>query len=324
MLDANHQIDRRGFFGAVGGLAAVAALGRPAQAQPEKKRALRVAHLTDVHVQPELRAGDGFAACLKHVQDHAQPDLILFGGDHVMDAFQQTRARTQTQWDMFAKILKGGNSVPTKACIGNHDIWGWNKAKSEATGAEPDYGKKWACDALGLAKPYYSFAQAGWHFIALDGVQPGAKPGSYAAYLDAAQKEWLAKELAAVPATTPVLVWSHIPVVSAMPLLARRQEPTSGLTVAAGSCHTDAGDIVRLLAGHPNVKACLSGHLHLIDKVAVRGVDFLCNGAVSGAWWKGPNAGFAEGYAVVDLYSDGTYECKYHPYGWQAAKREKN
>lgn len=285
----------------------------------ERKRVLRVAHLTDVHVQPELRADGGMAACLRHVQDQKdQPGLILFGGDHVMDSFEQTRDRTKLQWDLWSRVLKTENSIPTMACIGNHDIWGWNKAKSQATGSEVNFGKRWAVETLGLPNRFYSFAKAGWHFIALDGVQPGAKPETYAAHLDEEQFDWLGKELSAVPIQTPILIWSHVPIVSAMPMLKKRSGPTAEMNISPGTCHTDAGAITNLLAKHPNVKVCLSGHLHQVDHVQVKGVNFHCNGAVSGNWWRGTHEGFGEGYAVVDLFNDGSYTCEYVTYGWQA------
>lgn len=318
---AKLSLDRRGFLKG----AALAALGMagasPLRADPAagKNRVLRVAHLTDVHVQPERRADQGMIACLRHVQEQRpKPDLILFGGDCIMDAFAAPRDRTTLQWNLWKQTLQSENSIPFKCAIGNHDIWGWNKQKSGASGEEVDFGKKWAVDALGLANRFYRFSQGGWHFIALDSVQPGAQPGSYSAYLDEEQWDWLKKELAALPKNEPVLLWSHIPLVSVMPLLSKRQQPTSKMEVGAGWVHTDAGRVATLLGEHPQVKACLSGHLHLVDHVRVRGVNYHCNGAVSGSWWKGPNEGFPEGYAVVDLYSDGSYDLNYLPYGWKA------
>jgi 3',5'-cyclic AMP phosphodiesterase CpdA len=260
------------------------------------------------------------AACLRHVQTLAdKPALILSGGDHVMDCVRQPRERTRVQWELWQRISQAENSIPVRSCIGNHDIWGWNKSKSGATGSEPDYGKKWACDVLGLDRPYYSFDQAGWHFIALDGVQPGDIEGAFYGGLDEAQLDWLAQDLASVPRTTPVLIWSHIPIVSALgPLINSKAPKTKPIPIEAGHIHWDAVQILGLLTKHPNVKACLSGHLHRIDHVELKGIHFYCNGAVCGAWWRGKNDGFDEGYTLVDLFDDGTVECQYTTYGWQA------
>ncbi len=293
---------------------------RPARAnEPGRKRALRVAHLTDIHVQPELRAGEGMSQCVQHVNKLVdRPDLILFGGDCIMDAFEQTRDRTILQWKLWDSVLAAENSIPTYACIGNHDIWGWDKSKSGATGDEVDYGKQWAVEALKLPSAYYSFESHGWKFIALDNVQQPGDQGKYSAYLPEAQFDWLKSQLEQTPAEMPVLVWSHIPIVSSLPLLDRRQTPTSDLRVKAGLMQTDAGLVVDLFSKYPNVKLCLSGHLHHRDLVRIRGVDFMCAGAVSGKWWRGPNAGSAEGYTLLDLYTDGSYEEQYVEYGWQA------
>lgn len=313
---------RRGFMGALGGIAGLGFTGGLVHAD-QRQRVLRVAHLTDIHVQPELRAPEGMAACLRHLQAASdKPDLILSGGDHVMDCVRQTRARTQVQWDLWKRISTAENSIPIRSCIGNHDIWGWNKSKSGSTGNEPDYGKKWAGDALGLDKPYYSFSQAGWHFIALDGVQPGEPEGAFYGGLDEEQMDWLARELASVPRTTPILIWSHIPIVSALaPLINSKAPRTEPIPIEAGHIHWDAVQILALLSKHPNVKACLSGHLHRIEHVQLKGIHFHCNGAVCGAWWKGKNDGFAEGYALVDLFDDGTLDCRYVAYGWNAARK---
>ena len=42
------------------------------------------------------------------------------------------------------------------------------------------------------------------------------------------------------------------------------------------------------------------------------------DGAVSGSWWKGPLQGVPEGFGVVDLRPDGTFEHRYEAYGWKA------
>jgi len=322
-----HGLSRRSFLSKAGaGLSAALGSGRLLHGQSldqprEKQRVLRVAHLTDIHVQPERRAPEGLAACLKHVQDlKEKPDLILSGGDHVMDAVRQTRERTKTQWDIWTNALKTENQIPVRSCIGNHDIWGWEQDKSGATGKEPDYGKNWATEALGLSRRFYGFDQGGWHFIALDSVQPRGPEGdgSHSAYLDEEQLDWFRRELATVPSTTPILIWSHVPIVSALPITNPRPSKTGNLYIEEGHVHSDAAILVNLMAKHKNIKACLSGHLHQVETVEIKGIHFHCNGAVCGGWWRGKNRGFAEGYAVVDLYNDGSYDCQYVPYGWNA------
>ncbi len=76
----------------------------------------------------------------------------------------------------------------------------------------------------------------------------------------------------------------------------------------------DAAQLIALFYQHPNVKACLSGHMHLLDRAEYNGVTYLCNGSVAGNWWK--DATYQQthsGYALFDLYDDGTVERTYIP-----------
>jgi 3',5'-cyclic-AMP phosphodiesterase len=294
-----------------------AALAQQSVPRAASKRVLRIAHLTDIHVQPERRASGGMIACLHHVQSLAdKPDLILTGGDSVFDSFEADDARTKLQWDLWTAALKNENGLPVRSAIGNHDVWGGNKAKSKTTGTEPNYGKKRAVELLRLADRYYTFDQNGWRFIVLDSTQPDDQ-GGYAAFLDEPQFDWLRALLRDTPATLPVLVLSHIPILSVTTILWAKEEE-GGLTVNPSLMHRDCVEIKSLFARHPNVKVCLSGHMHLIDRCDYNGVTYLCNGAVSGNWWKGRHKDCDEGYGIIDLFDDGTFAHEYVKYGWKA------
>ncbi len=289
----------------------------PAAQKAIRKRALRIAHLTDVHIQPEREAAKGFAACLHHVQSlKDRPDLILNGGDAIMDAFAVGRDRTKQQWDLWHNVIRTDCSLPVESCIGNHDVWGWNKTKSECTGAEDRYGKKWALEAMKLPERYRSFDRAGWHFIVLDSVFPSGE--GYVGKLDEPQYEWLVDNLKKTPSDTPILILSHIPILSACVFYDGELENKDGWSVPAAWMHTDTRRLKDLFFKHRNVRVCLSGHLHLVDRVDYNGVTYLCNGAVSGNWWKGTHQECEAGYAVVNLYTDGTFDREYIPYGWIA------
>lgn len=72
---------------------------------PSPTRALRIAHLTDIHVQPERQAAEGFEACLVHCQSQPdRPDVIFGGGDLVMDALGADRSRVDQQWSLFGNV----------------------------------------------------------------------------------------------------------------------------------------------------------------------------------------------------------------------------
>src|SRR5262245_17287339 len=109
----SNQFSRREVMKLIGAAAALGGVGLDAAAQQSsahaahRKRVLRLAHLTDIHIQPELKADQGFIACLQHVQSlRDRPQLILTGGDSVMDSFEADDARTTLQWNLWRSALK--------------------------------------------------------------------------------------------------------------------------------------------------------------------------------------------------------------------------
>jgi Icc protein len=318
-------VSRRDLLRGAGALAAGAALAgvglRPAfgdEPGAPRRRALRIAHLTDMHIMPDRNAPAGVAACLKHVMAQSdRPGLVLTGGDLIMDGFETERESTRTQWGLFVDVFKHECGVPVEHCLGNHDIWGWNKSRSKATGDEADYGKKWAMDVLGLSSWHRSFDRAGWHFIMLDSITQNGE--GYIGRLDDEQFEWLKADLARTPASTPVLIVSHIPLLAACVYVhCRDEEQRKSWHVNGGLMHTDFRRLRELFLKHRNVRVCLSGHIHQVDRVEYEGVTYICDGAVSGAWWKGRHYNCDEGYGLLDLYADGSFDHAYTTYGWKA------
>jgi 3',5'-cyclic-AMP phosphodiesterase len=321
-------ITRRGAIKAAAGIA-TGAVVLPGQGAAEvlgqtdtvknRRRVLRFAHMTDVHVKPERGAAEGMTKALRHAQSLSDPpELIVNGGDAIMDALGQTRSRTQEQWGLWHSILKNECSLPVESCIGNHDIWGWYKKKSGTAGDEPQWGKASALAELGLNKPYRAFGRAGWRFIVLDSVQLREGGGAYTAKLDDEQFDWLAGELASIDPATPVVIISHIPIVSVVPAFFKDYFKDGKTQVPGALLHTDMHRIKDLFYKHKNIKLCLSGHIHLVDRVEYLGVTYICGGAVSGAWWGGDWHECEAGYGVIDLYDDGGFGYQYVPYGWES------
>ena len=278
-----------------------------------KKGVLRFAHLTDVHLEPEMNAPAGLAKCLHHLQSQKhQPSFIMSGGDSIFDALNQPKDRVEVQWKLWQDIFKQDNSLPVEYCIGNHDCWGFGQKE------DPLYGKQYAMEKMQLATPYRSFDKGGWHFIVLDSIQPKTDGTWYTCMLGEAQLDWLQKDLAATPATTPVIVVSHVPIMSAATVVVgNKMKDDQGYVLGPGAMHTDAPRIIEIFDKYPNVKLCLSGHIHLYEQIVYNGVTYISNGAVCGNWWKGTRYRTANGYAMVNLYHDGSFENEYVPYGWE-------
>ncbi len=279
-----------------------------AVAQTARKHVIRIAHLTDIHVKPDKVAEEGMARAFRNANDlNPKPDFIINGGDSIMDALEKTKEETAAQWKVYKTILKAENSLPVVHAIGNHDIWGWF-SKFNGLQADKLYGKQWAIEELGLPNRYYSFERAGWKFIILDSVQLN-REGGYVAYIDTEQYAWLENELKTCAPTTHISIVSHVPILAmCSALFYGRPEPNGDFLTKRNQMHTDFFKLKALFKNYPNIRVCLSGHVHLQDEVNYLGITYYCNGAVSGAWWRGPFQDFPPAYAIIDYYDDGSFE----------------
>ena len=305
-------VTRRRVLGTgLAGLAATPALASSSTGIEPTERSLRLAFLTDTHVQPEKQGEAGFAACLAHVQGlDDPPDLIVFGGDNVMNVDGDGgRERAPVQLACWNRVVSRDLSTPHRTVVGNHDI----------LALDPVGGRRWACDAYGLDRSHYAWDQAGWRFVVLDSTSPNSLrggDGGYKGLLDDEQFDWLDRTLRDTPKGTPVCVCSHIPILSACVFFDGENEKTGDWSVPGAWMHLDARRLKDCFHRHGNVKVCLSGHLHLAEVLDYLGVRYACGGAVSGGWWGGPYHEFEPGYLLVDLRPDGGSEIAFETFGW--------
>jgi Icc protein len=282
-------------------------------------RTLRLIHLTDIHLQPEGGISESsLRNCFRRIHSmEDRPDLILNGGDSVRCVLRSPSDDAAAQARLWKRIVLEECTLPIEHCIGNHDTWGWNRAASNSTGNERLWGKAFAMDLYGLQVPYRSFDRGGWHFIILDSTHPCDGKHNYTAKLDEPQFEWLARDLASVPSTTPILILSHIPILGVCPFLDGPNEESGDWIVPGQWMHIDARRILELFRNHRNIRLCLSGHIHLADRCEYEGITYLCNGALCGKWWKGDYHGTPPGFAVIDLFDNGDFTSEYlpHPHG---------
>lgn len=278
-----------------------------------KRKPLRVAHLTDVHVKPGAIPEAGLAKALHHAQRQPSIDFMINGGDAIMDSLEAGRERTALQWDLFKGILQKENSLPVYHCIGNHDVWGWF-LKENKPEQDPLYGKGWVVETLNMPRRYYSFTHGRWHFIILDSTQLNPA-GGYIARLDPEQLAWLQTELAQVPSTHHICIVSHIPILSICAgLFFGKTELNGDLMIKRNLMHSDFLVLKKLFNAYPNIRACISGHIHLQDELDFLGIKYYCNGAVCGNWWSGAFQDFAPAYAVMEFYDDGSTKRTMHTY----------
>jgi 3',5'-cyclic-AMP phosphodiesterase len=275
--------------------------------EDKRKLVLKIAHITDVHIRPESEhnAMSRFKHCLESVRKD-RPDLILNGGDSVyaVDYDNITKDRVLELWKCWHDSIEIVKDIPMYSVLGNHDMW-W-KGKGDEL-----YGKPGALKMLGLSNNYYSFDRNGWHFIMLDSNHPQT-----AGMLDDEQWHWFVNDVEQNK-NKPTLILSHYPLLSCTGIVDNKPDMIGPFKVSGGYTHLDIMKFIEVFNRNPNIRVCLSGHIHLQDKVWYNNVQYLCNGAASGFWWEPGDNGKSSykqtmpGYSLLHLYDDGHFEEEY-------------
>lgn len=301
------SIDRRHFLALLGSSAALASTNLPLAAEPPASQDFDFIFLTDTHIQPELDATKGCAMAFRRMRD-IKADFAIQGGDHVFDALAVTKQRSISLFDLYDKTQQD-LGLQVHHTIGNHDCVGlFPKSGVETT--DPLYGKRYFEEHIG--KTYYSFDHKGVHFIVLDSIGL-TSDRSYEGRIDDAQIAWLKSDLNSQAAGKPIIVTTHIPLVSAI----ENYTPVPA-TPPARHANTviNSSDVTPLFAGH-NVLAVLQGHTHINERVDWHGVPYITSGAVSGNWWRGTRLGTPEGFTVVSI-RNGKLSTRYETYGFHS------
>ena len=264
--------------------------------------------LTDIHVQPEKRATEGFQQAIDKV-NKLKPDFAVTGGDLIMDALGQSRGRADSLYLLYSDLSKGFN-MPVYNTVGNHELFAFYTPDIDST--DPDYEVGMYRRHLG--EPWQSFEYKGWHFILLKSVEQTESRG-YQGEIGQDQIEWLKRDLAAIPDTMPVVVSVHIPLISAYGQWANGglQANGPGITITNGK------EVLDILKGK-NLKLVLQGHLHCLEDYYVDGVHFITGGAVSANWWNGPYRGMEEGFLLIKVFGQ-EIEWQYVDLGWEAGNQ---
>jgi len=302
---------RRDFLTLAGTAGAGLALGIEPPSAHAQQQDFTFLFLTDTHIQPELDAAKGCDMAFRKMRT-TKADFAIQGGDHVFDSLEAPTSRALSLFDLYNKTEQD-LGLKVHHAIGNHDVLGIYP-KSGVSPTDPLYGKKTFEDRMGAC--YRSFDHKGIHFVILDSIFI-TSDRAYEGRIEADQLSWLDADLKKVPAGTPIVVTSHIPIISAYEqYLPPSPKPSAhhGLTVA------NSAEVLKTFEGH-NVLAVLQGHTHVNEVVTWKGVQYITSGAVSGNWWKGTHMGSPEGYTVVTV-SNGKLSTRYETYGFRATVRE--
>jgi Calcineurin-like phosphoesterase/N terminal of Calcineurin-like phosphoesterase len=195
--------------------------------------------------------------------EKTRPAFVLITGDLVRDALRVSEAEARGYYDMLVAELKQF-PVPIWTVPGNHENFGIEREKSKVTTDHPLYGKQMYRHYLG--PNYYSFTWGGIRFLGIDSVD--IDDMWYYGHVDAAQLEWIKRDLATAPDATPVVTFNHIPFASAAERLDGYTEdpPAPTLIRVNGKLlfrHlvSNSFDVLAALRPH-RLEIALGGHLH--------------------------------------------------------------
>lgn len=278
LYQALKSLDRRSFMKvSAAALGATAGLFAPhgfqpisvAHAQPKsgKPERFNFAYLSDSHLY-ERKLNDRFVNQLMRAVDDVnaldpQPDFVFYGGD--LAQLGQPR-----ELELGAQILKT-IKAPLKVMVGEHDWY-------------LDMGEKWR-ELFG--EPTYSFDHKGVHFVVLNSVVEkdfwtkrklspmqrmrtvaGLDNGVQSSFtVGDEQRAWLKKDLEKLPATQPIVVFSHSP-------LYKLYKPWNFWT-------DDAEQVQALLKRFKSV-VVFHGHTHQLLTNRIGNIHF--HGLLSTAW----------------------------------------
>jgi len=270
---------------------------------------LRVLFYTDIHTRVEWDTPIALDRATAAINAQ-KADVIIAGGDLITDGFQNSAQTVAHRWDAYMKLHQGihGDVHPV---IGNHDL----VAAIPEDGSPPSKDPRAIYrDKMELAQTYYSFDAVGHHLIILDSIHVTFDRLHYEGRIWPEQMEWLKEDLAKTPKGTPIVLCTHIP------LLTTFFAATQGATTASPRSRVVVNnvEVLELFKEH-NLILVLQGHLHVNELMRWRETTFITGGAVCARWWRGPNLGTEEGFGVVTLSEDHV-EWEYIDYGWEARR----
>lgn len=265
------------------------------------------AFLTDIHLEPEFHAVEGFTKAIDTI-NRLRPEFVITGGDEVIDANAATFGRADSLYGLYIRTSHLFQ-MPVYNTMGNHELYGTFVPGLAADA--PFYGKKLFETRVG--KRYQTFIYKGWKFFILDDIDETVKM-KYKGIVDSAEIQWIRKELSATDSATPIVIVLHIPLITTFTMfeLGALACNPEGLVVS------NSKQVLDLFQGY-NLKLVLQGHLHIFEDLFVHNIRFITGGAISGWKWHGPNKGTKEGFVLVKI-SDNNLNCKYVDYGWKAWK----
>jgi len=171
-----------------------AATPKAAEAQAKPDAGFSFAQISDSHIGFNKAANQDVAGTLRLALDKINRlpgtmDFMLHTGDI-------TQSAKPAEFDTAQQILKGARVGETFYVPGEHDV---------AVDDGVEYRARFAGKALGTG--WYSFTHKGVRFVGLNNCQQIEALGR----LGTEQLSWLKGDLAGLSASTPIVIFAHIP-----------------------------------------------------------------------------------------------------------------
>jgi 3',5'-cyclic AMP phosphodiesterase CpdA len=232
-----------------------------AERQP---RTFKFIHASDPHIDSaHVNRVRRFTA----MDDSIGPAFTLLSGDLIYDSMSQQEPRARRFFEQF--LAEMTLRAPYWAVPGNHDHFGIIPSRSHVPDTHPLYNRGMYRHYFG--PEYYSFNYGGVHFIGLDTVQPD--DSAYYGGVDSLQLAWLARDVAAVPTSTPVVLFAHIPLASGLPSMSGYLDLGMVSSVAHVNGKTrfrhmgaNTLEVLEAFKGRP-YPLILGGHTHVAERL---------------------------------------------------------
>lgn len=278
----------------------------------EESNAFTFVFMTDIHLQPELNAVEGFSQAIQRV-NRLNPDFVITGGDLIMDALGEPFGRADTLYNLYQQSSKEFE-MPVYNTMGNHEVFGIYE-KSNVSKEHIEYGEKMYENRIG--ESYYSYDHKGWHFIILNSVEDTGED-SYIGLVDKEQMQWIKEDLSKLDKETPIVISTHIPFITSFMQINYGSLKPNGENLVIGN----SKEVLELFEDY-NLRLVLQGHLHYLEDIHTQGIHFITGGAVSSRWWEGKENGLEEGFLLIRVKED-DFNWEYIDYGWEVEEKEEN
>ena len=228
-------------------------------------------HASDTHISDQSLPR---TQRLRGVVDSIRPALVLITGDLIRDALRVGEEEATGYFKLFQQEA-AQFSVPLWTSPGNHDTFGIERHRSLVSPRHPLYGRGMYRHLLG--PDYYSFNFGGIHFVSLNTVD--IDDLWYYGHVDSTQVEWLRRDLAMVPDSTPVVTFNHIPFFTAVETINGYMDgPPAPTAITVGGktqfrhSVSNAGAIIGLITSRHPYPLALGGHMHTRESLRYQGV----------------------------------------------------